>query len=134
MILRILFLIMLLVIGGSLPARGADFDGSSPIYCAFTKILECQGQKGCDYVFPEDVSLPTFVRIELQKNLISAVRGGETRTTQIKHLVRQDGYLILQGIEQRAWSVMIEEKTGRMTLAVAGQDDGFVIFGSCMAP
>ncbi len=133
MIPRVIF-IMLLLIGGSLSARAADFDGSSPIYCAFTKILECQGQKGCDYVFPEEVFLPTFVRIELQKNLISAARAGETLTTEIKHLQRQDGYIILQGIERRAWSLIIEEKSGKMTLAVAGQDDGFVVFGSCMAP
>ncbi len=133
MILRILF-IMLLVIGGSLPARAADFDGSAPIYCAFTKILECQGKKGCEYAFPDEVSLPAFVRIEFHKNLITATRGDETLTTPIRHLQRQDGYLILQGVERRAWSLMIAEKTGTLTLAVAGEDDGFVVFGSCMVP
>ncbi len=133
MIRRILF-ILLFVIGTALPARAADFDGSAPIYCAFTKILECQGKKGCDYAFPDEIFLPAFVRIEFQKNLISATRGDETLTTPIRHLQRQGGYLILQGIEQRAWSLMIAEKTGTLTLAVAGEDDGFVVFGSCMAP
>jgi hypothetical protein len=38
------------------------------------------------------------------------------------------------GRELRAWSVVIGEKTGKMTLALAGEDDGFVLFGTCMVP
>ncbi len=133
MIRRVL-LIMVLLIGGSLSARAADFDGSAPIYCAFTRVLECEGKKGCEPVSPEEVFLPAFIRVDFSKNLISATRGGEAFTTEIKDLKRRDGKIVLQGIEQRAWSLMIAEKTGSLTLAVAGEDDGFVVFGSCMAP
>jgi hypothetical protein len=130
---KVIFTVLLLT-GASLSAQAADFDGSAPIYCALTKVLECQGSKGCEYVFPEEVFLPGFIRIDFQKSLVTAKRGEEVLTTGIKNVLHQDGNIILQGLEHRAWSLMIGEKTGRLTLAVAGEDDGFVIFGSCMVP
>jgi hypothetical protein len=30
--------------------------------------------------------------------------------------------------------MVISENTGRMTLAVSGDDEAFVLFGACMAP
>ncbi len=133
MVIKVLLSLVLLV-GSSLSARAGGFDGSSPIYCAFTKILECEGKKGCESVSAEEVSLPPFIRIEFQKNAITAMQGEETVTTEIKNLQRQDGNIILQGMQRRAWSLTISEKTGKLTLAVAGEDDGFVAFGNCMAP
>ncbi len=134
MLFKILFAVLLLA-GNSLSAWAAGFDGSAPtIYCAFTKVLECEGKKGCESVSPEEVSLPPFVRIELQKNSIVATQGEKNVTTEIKNLQRKDGNIILQGMEKRAWILTIAEKTGKLTLAVAGDEDGFVVFGTCMAP
>ncbi|HSR10282.1 MAG TPA: hypothetical protein VLS90_02475 [Thermodesulfobacteriota bacterium] len=132
MVLRVFF-IMAFLLGGTLSAGAADFDGSTPVYCAFNRVLECQGKKGCESVTPEEVSLPGLVRIDFQKNTITATRGAETVNTEIKNLQRREGILVLQGIEKRAWTVMISEKTGNLTLAVAGEDDGFMVFGTCMA-
>lgn len=132
---RLIFVLLLLAIGGSLPVRAADLDGSAPIYCAFTRSLECQAKTGCDTVLPEEVSLPSFIRIDFQKNIVTSMEEGEkSLTTQIKSFQRQDANLTLQGAEKRAWSLVIARKTGKMTLAVAGEDDGFVVFGSCVAP
>ncbi len=129
------FLAVLLLGGSSLSVQAAGFDGSAPtIYCAFHKVLECEGKKGCESVSPEEVFLPPFIRIEFQKNAISAMQGEKTMTTEIKNLQRKDGNIILQGMEKRAWSLTIAEKTGKLTLAVAGEEDGFVVFGTCMAP
>ena len=91
-------------------------------------------KSACEQVFPEEVGLPTFVRIDFKSKLVSATQEGKTRTTEIKSLYQADGQLILQGYEARSWSLVIGEETGRMTLAVAGEDDGFVLFGTCMVP
>ncbi len=134
MIFKVLFAVLVLA-GTSLSAGAAGFDGSAPmIYCAFTRVLECEGKKGCESVSAEEVSLPSFIRIEFQKNSIVATQGEKTVTTEIKNLQRKDGNIILQGMEKRAWILTIAEKTGKLTLAVAGEDDGFVVFGTCMAP
>lgn len=121
-------------LGGFAPAGAAEFDGSMPLLCAFTKAMECDPQGGCEQVLPEEVGLSTFVKIDFQKKIVSMPEPGSTRTTEIKSFERVDGKLILMGRELRAWSVVIGEKTGKMTLAVAGEDDGFVLFGTCMVP
>ncbi len=118
----------------SFPAQGADIDGSTPVFCAFSRAMECHFRMGCQPVMPEDVLLPNFVKIDFQKKIISMPEAGATRTTEIKSFLRADGKIILQGHEVRAWSVIIHEKTGQFTLAVASEEDGFILFGNCMAP
>ncbi len=118
----------------SFPAQGADIDGSTPVFCAFSRAMECHFRMGCQPVMPEDVLLPNFVKIDFQKKIISMPEAGATRTTEIKSFLRTEGKIILQGHEVRAWSVIIHEKTAQFTLAVASEEDGFMLFGNCMAP
>ena len=128
---------LLFLVWISLPAQAADFDGSTPLFCAFTKAIQCHHQEGCQQVFPEDVNLPTFVKIDFKNKLVSATsetQDGKTRTTEIKSFQRANGQLILQGHEARGWSAIIGEKTGKLTLAVASEEDGFLLFGTCMVP
>ena len=118
----------------SLPVQAAEVDGSAPAFCAFTRAVECRYQVGCDQIMPEDVLLPTFIKIDFAKKVISMPQFGSNRTTEIKSFMRVDGKLILQGHEVRAWSLIINEKTAQMTLAVASEEDGFILFGNCMVP
>lgn len=133
-----LSIILLLCFSGiPFPARAADFDGSTPVFCAITRMLECQKKSGCEQVFPEEAGLPTFLKIDFKNRVVSGIsttEDGKPRTTEIKSIQRDKGHLILQGFEIRAWSVTIGEKTGKMTMAVAGEEDGFVLFGTCVVP
>ncbi len=126
--------LFLCLVGVSTQVGAADFDGSTPIICAFNKAMECQPKSVCEQVFPEEVGLPPFVKIDFKNKLVTSVEEGKTRTTEIKNFERVDGQLILMGREVRAWSVTIGEKTGRMTLVMAGEEDGFVLFGTCIIP
>ena len=96
--------------------------------------MECEQKGSCEQVFPGDVGLPTSVKIDLKKNFVLGTIGGKTRTTEVKSFERRDGKMILQGYEDLSWSLIIGEKTGKMTLSVSGEEDGFVLFGNCMAP
>jgi hypothetical protein len=131
LIVTVFFLCFL---GVAVPAGAAEFDGSTPLFCAFSKAMECQPTGSCELVFPEEVGLPPLVKIDFKNKMVKATEEGKTRTTAIKNFYRADGQLILQGYEARSWSLIIGEKTGRMSLAIAGEDDGFILFGSCMAP
>lgn len=129
--------LLLILAAAPFQAQAADLDGSTPVFCAFTKAMECHHQKGCQQVFPEDVNLPTFVKVDFDKKLVSAVsqtQEGKPRTTEIKSFERTNGQLILHGYEARAWTAIIGEKTGTLTLAVASEEDGFLLFGICMVP
>ena len=62
---------------------------------------------------------------------------GSGRKTAIHSsaLVTEKERLILQGGENgRAWSLVIDQKTGEMTAAVADHDGGFMIAGVCTLP
>jgi hypothetical protein len=113
-------------------AKAADLDGSTPVLCAFTSGAECDSTSGCEGTTAESLGLPQFFRIDFPNNVITGVQGGDGRKTSIRDFQRLDGKLMLQGIEIRGWSMVITEKTGKLTLTASGDDEAFVLFGACI--
>ena len=111
-------------------ATASDFDGSKPLVCAMVEVLDCGLFEKCERVNPEDVNLPNLFRLDIKKKEMS----GADRKTQIKHVVNEEGNVILQGTSAngRAWSILLSENSGKFTGAVAGVEFGFLIFGSCI--
>lgn len=118
-------------------AWASGLDGSTPILCAFTLSMDCDSDTGCGIATLESLDLPAFFKIDLKENTLSGV--GPTaedrvqKGTPIKNLQRMNGTLFLQGVQLRAWSMAINEKTGRMTLTASDVDEAFVLFGVCTA-
>ena len=115
----------------SYPAAAAVIDESVPVLCAAITVLECGALGDCRRVMPEEVNLPRFFEINFQNKTVSAP--GSDRTSEIKHLVRQNGSLIIQGPGQgsRAWSAVFDTESGKFTAAVADNQYSFSIFGAC---
>ncbi len=68
----------------------------------------------------------------MTKRLSTTTASGLNRTTPIKHVDRQDGTIVLQGFEMgRAFSWIITEATGQVTVAVAFEGAAVAVFGSC---
>jgi hypothetical protein len=45
---------------------------------------------------------------------------------------RGNGLLVIQGFENtRAFSITISEESGKLVGAIAGDEEGFLIFGAC---
>lgn len=132
-------LFVTLVIGilmgpGMLPSVAtAAMDGSTPLLCALTSVVECTRGGSCDRSTTEDAQVPPFVRINVQQRLLSTVDGG--RTSPIAAVQRANGRLMLQGMQnERVWGAVVNEETGQMS-ATVGEDDGaIVISGACIAP
>ncbi len=58
--------------------------------------------------------------------------GGEERTAKIESMTREEGKLILQGVQLGlGWSMVITQESGAMVLIAAGEQVAFVIFGAC---
>lgn len=114
-------------------AVAAPLDGSAPMLCALSSVVECARRGDCERSTPEDAQVPAFVRIDVGKRLLSTVDGG--RTSPIASVQRVNGRLMLQGMQnERVWGAVINEQTGRMS-AVVGEDDGaIVVSGACIAP
>ena len=133
-------LFVMVVIGGlaglgMLPAAvvAAPLDGSAPMLCALSSVVECSRGGDCERSTVEDAQVPPFVRINVQQRVIGTVDGA--RTSPIATVQRANGRLMIQGAQnERVWGAVVNEETGRMT-ATVGEDDGALfISGTCIAP
>ena len=114
-------------------AAGAagKFDGSAPLACALTDVHECAADAECKRVSAGRVNLPPFVKVDIRAGKVHSESAG--RESPFKSAQRLDGTLLLQGSEnERAWTMMIAETTGKMSATISAAEEGFVIFGSCM--
>lgn len=106
----------------------ADIDAQKDLICAAIEANDCALGTACIKSPAEDVNLPQFVRISVSENSITA-RG---RTSKVISRSRADGMITMQGIENgRAWSITINEASGKLVAAIAGDDEGFLVFGAC---
>jgi hypothetical protein len=110
------------------PVLSADFDGSKPLICSSIEANDCALGLGCAKGLAEDIDAPQFIRLDFSGKTMSA-RG---KTAPIERQARENGLLMVQGFEnERAWSVTITESNGWLVGAIAGNEEGFVIFGAC---
>ncbi len=117
-------------------AAAADFDGSRDLLCVPTNAIQCEGAGDCDRVAVEEVNVPRFINVEFkQKRLRGTVLGAEEQTTAIQNVENATGRTILQSAENgRGWTMTIDPATGDMSVAIAGDDIGFILFGVCTVP
>ena len=114
-------------------ALAADFDGSKPLLCAVIETFECGPSSQCQRGTAESIDIPQFLKINFKEKMISSTpESGPVRTTKIQNMERIDGKLILQGVQNgKAWSMVISEATGKVTLSASDDQAGFLVFGAC---
>ena len=125
-----------MVLAGLLMAGAANADpltGVDRFVCAASQIQICVEGDTCYSASPWELDVPEFVVIDLKKNTVSTTKSsGDNRSTAFNKASREEGKIYLQGVEGgRAFSFVIDEATGFISVAVAR--DGFVvsIFGAC---
>jgi len=77
--------------------------------------------------------MPQFVVIDLKKKTISTTKASEeNRSTPIRSIAHEGRQIILQGVEGgRAFSFIIDQATGLLTVAVARDGMAIGVFGAC---
>ncbi len=112
-------------------------DKSEPLLCVSIKVNECVDGAGCSEVLPEDVSIPTFLWVDLKKKQISTSK--DAQATAIERMEDVEGRTVLQGADPGStdpadgsgWTMTIEDNTGRMTSTATTRQAAVVIFGTC---
>ncbi|MEZ4598362.1 MAG: hypothetical protein R2940_01045 [Syntrophotaleaceae bacterium] len=131
MILKSL-LFVLIVLFAALSSAAAQENSR---LCALTRAFECGVNGECGELTIEEMALPRFVRLDLKQNVIVSldkrVQREDTRIARVQDLGQTT---VLQGIEQRGWSIALGKETGTLTLSAAGDGHGFIVFGVCMNP
>ena len=119
-----------------LSIAAADFDGSRPLLCATIETFECGSDIECQRGTAQSINLPQFLKIDFKDKKISGTReSGEVLSTKIENMERSDGKLVLQGTQNnKGWSMLINEATGKMTITASDDQVGFVVFGACITP
>lgn len=114
-------------------APAAPLDGSAPILCALSSVVECGRKDGCERGSSEETGIPAFIRVNVPQRLLSSLDGA--RTSPIVNVQRSNGQLMFQGMQnERVWGAVIDEESGRMSATAVEADGAFVLIGTCIAP
>ena len=119
------------VLPSAVPA--APLDGSAPMLCALSSVVEC-GRKGdCERSSAEEAGIPPFIRVNVPQRLLSSLDGA--RTSPIVNVQRSNGQMMLQGMQnERVWGAVIDEGSGRMSATSVEAEGAFVLIGMCIVP
>lgn len=115
----------------------AEFDGSKRLLCSFGQVVECDAGEVCRVVTHESVDAPDFVELDFRKKQIVSVTVGQSSQADEMTVTDLGSFLIVQGTQgggqgdSLGYSLSIEQATGRLVAAGAGENAGFVIFGAC---
>lgn len=114
-------------------ALADDVSGVDEIICAATQVQICIENDTCYAATPAELDVPSFVVINTKKQTISTTEASNlNRSTAFTSVVREAGLIYLQGIEGgRAFSFVIDEATGLMTVAVSRDGLAVSVFGAC---
>jgi hypothetical protein len=118
----------------SAPATAGKYDGSAAMICTVLAMHECAAGELCHPRAAEHVNFAPRFRVDAGGKRVHNLETdkSKSRESTIQNVSHQNGKLVLSGAEvERGWVVVIHEDTGRLSGAVSGDGDGFVIFGQC---
>jgi hypothetical protein len=125
----------LLLAAGLMPAVATadDLRGTDRFLCSVLEVTACAADVGCDELLPADLNMPQFVVVDLAgKKLATTAASGENRTTALQTIRRESGLVVVQGNEAgRAFSLLIDEATGRASFASAAESRSVTVFAAC---
>ena len=129
-----------LVLGLGAPAALADdIDGKKPLICANVDISECVPDGQCEAVTAASIDASNLLKVDFREKTVGGVGKAANRPpTAIETQEIAGGKIYLQGIDTDeetgrglAWTMVINQDSGRMSLSATGGDVIFTIFGSC---
>jgi hypothetical protein len=108
----------------------SSFDGSLPLLCAVVDVVECSAEEKCSNGSAGSVNLSQFYKVDVSNRMISTI-GERSEKAAIKEIKHLESHMIIQGIKDRGWTIVISKKTGKMTASITDDQYGFIVFGAC---
>lgn len=104
------------------------------LICSSAEAIACDKQQECIRGPVDLVNLPLFFEVDFGNKVVNSLtEAGEKRTSPITNVQSMDGYKIVQGTDvDTGWSMLINDRTGLMTLGITAPGEGFTIFGACV--
>jgi len=110
-----------------------DLTGKNKLLCTSVEATSCRDDGDCVTDTPWNFNVPQFIEVDLTAKMLRTTKASdEARQSPITSLTRADGIIVLQGLELgRAFSFVINEKSGRLSAAVARDGITVGVFGAC---
>jgi len=114
-------------------AMAENLEGADEFLCAAGHVQICFENGECFSAPPWELSIPDFVVIDTKEKTVSTTKAsGQNRSSPFSSVERSDGIIYLQGIEgERAFSFVIEESSGHLTVAIVRDGFSVAVFGVC---
>jgi hypothetical protein len=114
-------------------AQADNLEGVDKMICAAAQVKICFEEDICYAATAAELDVPDFVVIDVKKKVISTTKASnQNRSTSFKNVEKADGLIYVQGMEGgRAFSFVIHEATGRMTVSVSRDGLTVSVFGAC---
>ena len=114
-------------------AVAENLEGVDEMICSAGQAQICLETGDCYSAVPWELAIPDFVVINTREKTISTTKASElNRETTFGKVEKSNGLIYLQGTENgRAFSFVIDEATGRMTVSVARDGLSVTVFGAC---
>lgn len=115
------------------PAVADDLSGADQLLCSTLQATACGAAGDCETLPPADLNIPQFVQVDVKSKLLSTTpASGEDRKTAVQMVRREAGQIVLQGFEDgRAFSLVIDEASGKASFASAAESRGVIVFAAC---
>ena len=110
-----------------------DLRGVNEMICAVTQVQICIENDTCYPATAAQLNVPDFIVINTKQKTISTTRASkQNRSTPFTNVEKNGGLIYMQGMEGgRAFSFVIHEASGRMTVAVSRDGIAVSVFGAC---
>ena len=122
----------------SLPqiAAAGAFDGKTNLLCAVMDASGCDAAGNCTSGRARAFDLPDFFDVNFQTKELQPRTSGANEAdhvvSPIREVFEESGNLMLQGAENgHAWSIVINQKNGDFTGAIAESRRNYSLFGAC---
>ena len=126
-------LMVLTLMVASSPVVADDLTGHDRFLCSIGDVTMCNVDWECETASPSRFNIPDFIVFDLDAGLLKTTEAShENRQTPILHITREDGLIVLQGLEMgRAFNFNIDESTGVLTASAARAGSFTGGFGVC---
>jgi hypothetical protein len=113
-------------------ANADSLVGVDRMICSAAQAQICLENGECYSATPWELSVPDFVVVDTKKKTVSTTKASELNRSTDADVLRVDGLIYLQGIDGgRAFSFVIDEATGRLTVGVSRDGMTVTVFGAC---
>ncbi len=116
-----------------IPVMGIGEEMPKTMLCSVLKTVDCPMGEKCWRGSAKDLNFPQFVTLNFAEKIISGkLHDGQNKTATIDKIIRNDGKIILQGMEKRAWNLTLLEATGEFSASATDEDKVLGVFGACI--